>query len=445
MFEFKIKHKDKNSLARSAIFSTPHGKIHTPVFMPVGTKGTVKTLSPDDLKKLTSEIILANTYHLYLRPGEKVVKKSKGLHRWISWDRPILTDSGGFQVFSLAQQKDHNRNKEFKTTVKIDENGVEFKSHIDGSKHYFTPEKAIQIQHDLGADIIMAFDECAQATSTKAYFEKAMTRTHNWLVRCKKEHEKLSKKQVTPQALFGIVQGGLYKDLRTKSAQFIDSQNLPGSAIGGLSVGESKAKMYEILETVIPHLSQGKPRYLMGVGTPEDLLEGIERGVDMFDCVHPTRMARHGAFWTENGRFNIKGEKFKTDYSALQKGCTCETCKSYSKSYLRHLIIEGEILGLKLMTIHNLHFLLNLMQLCRTNIEKNNFGKFKKDFLKKFKSKKMKNHESIERAVEKQLQQKDKKNRPKMHISGRGVFNLKKLIAEKNDRISKGKNPKKSR
>lgn len=385
MFEFKIKHKDSNSLARTATFKTPHGIIHTPVFMPVGTKGTVKTLSPNDLKKLNAEIILANTYHLYLRPSEKVIKKSKGLHKWTAWDRPMLTDSGGFQVFSLSQEKGQNQNKDFKTTVKIDENGVEFKSHIDGSKHYFTPEKAIQIQHDLGADIIMAFDECAKANSSKEYFEKAMIRTHNWASRCKKEHEQLSKKSRSKQALFPILQGGLYKDLRIKSAKFTNSLDLPGNAIGGLSVGESKEKMYEIIETVIPHLTEKKPRYLMGVGTPEDLLECVERGVDMFDCVHPTRMGRHGAFWTESGRFSIKSEKFKKDFSPLMKNCDCETCKSHSKSYLRHLIIENEILGLRLMTIHNLHFLLNLMQLCRTNIEKNNFGKFKKDFLRKFK------------------------------------------------------------
>ncbi|MCX6735087.1 MAG: tRNA guanosine(34) transglycosylase Tgt [Candidatus Peregrinibacteria bacterium] len=391
MFEFKIKHKQKGSLARTGSFKTPHGVIQTPVFMPVGTKATVKTLSQNDLKNLDSEIILANTYHLYLRPGEKLIKKMGGLHKWMNWDRPMLTDSGGFQVFSLGNENGYSKDSlPFKTTVKIDENGVEFKSHLDGSKHYFTPEKAMQIEHDLGADIIMAFDECAPADSTKKYFEEAMTRTHNWVIRCKKEHEKISKKSRTklPQALFPIVQGGLYKDLRVQSAKFMNDLDLPGNAIGGLSVGEGKDKMLEMIETVIPHLSENKPRYLMGVGTPEDLLECVDRGVDMFDCVHPTRMARHGTFWNETGRFAIKKEQFKFDKAPLQKDCTCETCKNYTRSYLRHLIFENEILGLRLMSIHNLHFLLKLMQEIRKQITKGTFKKFKKDFFKKFATKK---------------------------------------------------------
>ncbi len=388
MFEFKIKHKAKGSLARTGTFKTPHGLIQTPVFMPVGTKATVKTLSPHDLENLHSEIILSNTYHLYLRPGEKLIKKMGGLHKWMNWNKPILTDSGGFQVFSLGNEKGYSKDAlPFKTTVKIDENGVEFKSHLDGSKHYFTPEKAMQIQHDLGADIIMAFDECAPADSTKEYFKAAMTRTHNWVLRCKKEHLKLSKKTKLPQALFPIVQGGLYKDLRIQSAQFINDLDLPGNAIGGLSVGEGKEKMLEMIETTIPHLTEKKPRYLMGVGTPEDLLECVDRGIDMFDCVHPTRMGRHGSFWNESGRFSIKKEQFKFDKNPLQKNCQCETCKNHSRSYLRHLIFENEILGLRLMTIHNLHFLLNLMQEIRKQINKGTFNKFKKDFFKKFKTK----------------------------------------------------------
>jgi len=384
MFEFKITHKDKSSKARSGILKTPHGEIHTPVFMPVGTKATVKTLSPKDLETIDSEIILANTYHLYLRPGEKVIKKMGGLHKWTSWNRPMLTDSGGYQVFSLAQEKGYTENTAIKAEVKIDENGVEFKSHLDGKKHYLTPEKAIQIEHDLGADIIMAFDECAPADSSKQYFKSAMERTHRWIIRCKKEHIKLSKKQKNSQALFGIVQGGIHKDLRIQSAKFINSQDLPGNAIGGLSVGEGKKIMYKMIETVIPHLTENKPRYLMGVGTPEDLLEGVDRGIDMFDCVHPTRMARHGAFWTDKGRFSIRNEKFKLDKTPLFKKCKCETCKTYSKSYLRHLIFENEILGLRLMTIHNVHFLLDLMQQIRSHISKGTFKKFKRDFLKKF-------------------------------------------------------------
>ncbi|MFH1284874.1 MAG: tRNA guanosine(34) transglycosylase Tgt [Candidatus Peregrinibacteria bacterium] len=390
MFEFKIKHTDKNSKARTGVFKTPHGEIKTPVFMPVGTKATVKTLSPDDLKQLNAEIILANTYHLFLRPGEKVIKSLGGLHKWMNWDRPILTDSGGFQVFSLAQKKGFAKNAKFKTTVKIDENGVQFKSHLDGALHYLTPEKAIKIQHDLGADIIMAFDECAPASSSKTYFAEAMRRTHDWAKKCKKEYEKLEAKSAGshhPQALFPIVQGGLHASLRIQSAKFTDALDLPGNAIGGLSVGESKSQMLEMIETVIPHLSDKKPRYLMGVGTPEDLLECVERGIDMFDCVHPTRMARHGTFWTAKGRFSIKNMIFKKSDKSLQKNCDCYTCKNFSQSYLRHLIFENEILGLRLMSIHNLHFLINLMHEIRKHIEHDTFAKFKKDFLKNFHTK----------------------------------------------------------
>jgi len=385
MFEFTIKNSDGN--ARKGLLKTPHGNINTPVFMPVGTKGTVKTLSQKDLENLNAEIILANTYHLYLRPGEKVVKKMGKLHKWINWKRPILTDSGGFQVFSLAQTKNFTKKTKIKDLVKIDDNGVEFKSYLDGSKHYLTPEKAIQIQHDLGADIIMAFDECAPGNSTKKYFKEAMERTHNWLTRCKKEHEKLLKKTKEKRALFGIVQGGSYKDLRKESAKFVNNLDFPGNAIGGLAVGEKKEKMLEMLDTTIPHLNEKKPRYLMGVGTPKDILEAVERGIDMFDCVHATRMSRHGAFWTKTGRFSIKNSKFKTDKTPLQKNCKCESCSNYSKSYIRHLIVENETLGMRLLTIHNLHFLLNFMQEIRDSIQKKEFLKFKKEFLKKFKSK----------------------------------------------------------
>ncbi|MEK7673003.1 MAG: tRNA guanosine(34) transglycosylase Tgt [Patescibacteria group bacterium] len=390
MFDFKILASDKKTSARTGVFTTPHGKIQTPVFMPVGTKATVKTLSPADLKNLNAEIILSNTYHLYLRPTQQLIKKMGGLHKFMNWPHPILTDSGGFQVFSLGQGKNFTKGMT-KVTVKIDENGVEFRSHLDGSKHYLTPEKATQIQHDLGADIIMAFDECAPADSTKEYFKKAMTRTHNWLIRCIKEHQKLSKKSIptvgvakNPQALFGIVQGGIFKDLRIESAKFINALNLPGNAIGGLSVGESKDQMLEMIEATVPHLSLKKPRYLMGVGTPEDLLEAVERGIDMFDCVHPTRMSRHGAFWKEDGRFAIKNECFKFDKNPLQKDCKCETCQNYSRAYIRHLFFEEEILGLRLVTIHNLHFLTDLMKEVREHISAGTFSKFKKSFLKKF-------------------------------------------------------------
>lgn len=351
--------------------------------MPVGTKATVKTLSQEDLLQLDAEIILANTYHLYLRPGEKIVKEMGKLHKWMHWDRPMLTDSGGFQVFSLSQAKEFKQDKPFKTKVKIDENGVEFKSHLDGSLHYFTPEKAMQIQHDLGADIIMAFDECAPANSSKQYFKEAMIRTHNWLERCKSEHQKLAKENQEQRALFGIVQGGLHADLREESAKFINAQNLPGNAIGGLSVGESKEEMAAMIEATIPHLDEAKPRYLMGVGTPEDLLECVERGIDMFDCVHPTRMARHGSFWDENGRHSIKNERFKTDETPL-----CDNhpvLKNYNRSYLRHLFIENEILAMRLLSINNLHFLLELMRKIRQAISEDNFSQFKSDFLQKFK------------------------------------------------------------
>ncbi len=367
-------------MARTGVLTTPHGEIQTPVFMPVGTKATVKTLSQEDLQSLGAEIILANTYHLYLRPGEKLVKEMGKLHNWMKWSGPILTDSGGYQVFSLAQNKGHNKNTEKnavgKISVKIDENGVEFQSHLDGSKHYFTPERVMQIEHDLGADIIMAFDECAPADSSEEYFRKAMVRTHNWLVRCKTEHEKLLAENGEDRALFGIVQGGMSPELRVESAKFVDSLDLPGNAIGGLSVGESKEMMQAMIEVTVPHLSPEKPRYLMGVGTPEDLLECVDRGIDMFDCVHPTRMARHGAFWTEDGRFSIKNEKFKTDPSLLYGG--------YSKSYVRHLLMEEEILGLKLLTMHNLHFLLDLMDKIRKHIQEGTFTKFKADFLSRF-------------------------------------------------------------
>lgn len=380
MFEFSIQKKAKTGSARTGTFKTPHGNIKTPVFMPVGTKATVKTLSNEDLKNLKAQIILSNTYHLYLRPGEKVVKKMGGLHKFMNTPLPILTDSGGFQVFSLAKKDGPHKTNNIKTTVKIDENGVEFKSHLDGSKHYFTPEKAIQIQHDLGADIIMAFDECAPADSSKKYFNQAMDRTHEWLARCKKAHSRHNDKQ----ALFGIVQGGLYEDLREESAKYVNSMDLPGNAIGGLSVGESKSQMLKMIEATVPHLAENKPRYLMGVGTPEDLLECVDRGIDMFDCVHPTRMSRHGAFWTNDGRFNIKNSSYKIDTKPLQKGCKCEACTNHSAAYIHHLFVENEILSLRLLTIHNLHFLLDLMRHIRDNIKKGTFKKFKNDQLRRF-------------------------------------------------------------
>lgn len=352
--------------------------------MPVGTKATVKTLSPEELKTLGTEIILANTYHLHLRPGEKTIKNSGGLHKWMNWPRPILTDSGGFQVFSLEQEKGLGKNTPKKAGAKITEKGVEFKSHLDGSKHFITPEKAIRIQHDLGTDIIMAFDECAPAESTKTYFKEAMSRTHDWLARSKREHEKLNRLKSPKRALFGIVQGGTYKDLREESAKFTAAQNLPGNAIGGLAVGEKKKTMFKMIETVISHLPENKPRYLMGVGTPPDILEAVDRGIDMFDCVLPTRLARHGAFWTRTKLNHIKNQKFKNNKTPLDSACACYTCKNYSKSYIHHLMKESEIFGHRLLTIHNIHFLLNLMREIRTHINKGTFHSFKKTFLKKW-------------------------------------------------------------
>ncbi len=423
MFEFKItkqaakktaskkkasqpltqKAKDTASLSRTGTFKTPHGIIHTPVFMPVGTRATVKTLSPEELKELNADIILSNTYHLMLRPGEKTIKKMGGLHKWMNWDRPILTDSGGFQVFSLEQEKGLAKDSQKKAGAKITEEGVEFKSHLDGKKYFITPEKATQIQHDLGADIIMAFDECAPADSSKKYFEEALNRTHNWLERCKKEQKKLEKKKTEnqgkktnskksnnknqtnfSQALFGIIQGGVHADLRRKSAEFVASLDLPGNAIGGLSVGEDRKTMLAMIDEVTKILPENKPRYLMGVGTPVDLLEAVDRGIDMFDCVLPTRLARHAAFWTHRGLVHIKNQKFKEDPSPLEKNCTCYSCQNFSKSYIQHLMKENEIFGHRLMTIHNLHFLLNLMAQIRDAINKGKFKEFKKKFLSKW-------------------------------------------------------------
>lgn len=306
-----------------------------------------------------------------------------GLHKWMNWDKPILTDSGGFQVFSLAAQKRFTK-KSSKTMVRIKEDGVEFRSYIDGSKHFFTPEKVMQIQADLGADIIMAFDECAPGDSSHAYAKKAMDRTHRWAERCVKEHKKIQKNKKIKQALFPIVQGVIYDDLRIESTKFMANLDLPGIAIGGLSVGETKDEMYHTLDVIKNYFPEDKPRYLMGVGSPEDLLEAVERGIDMFDCVMATRNARHGTFWTKDGRFHLKNIKYKEVDQPLMKSCSCYTCKNYSKSYVRHLYMEKETFGLRLITIHNLHFLLDLMSNIRKNIKKGTFGSFKKRFLKRY-------------------------------------------------------------
>jgi queuine tRNA-ribosyltransferase len=365
-FEFTLEQKSGECQARLGVLSTPHGAIQTPVFMPVGTKATVKSLDTKDLENLGSEIILANTYHLAMRPGSELVKKMGGLHKWMNWNKPILTDSGGFQVFSLRDSS------------KITDDGVEFQSHLDGTKHFFSPERAIQIQEELGADIIMAFDECAPGTATEAYARTAMERTHAWAVRC------LAAKTREDQALFPIVQGSHYKNLREESAKFIANLGTPGIAIGGVSVGESFEQKFSAIDWAIPHLPENKPRYLMGVGTPDDILEAVSRGIDMFDCVLATRLARHGAFWDFTGRHSIFNEKYKFEESPLCPEIPCHASQEFSKSYLRHLMVENELLGMRLLSMHNIAFLFHLMKQIRYHIAAGDFLHFKKSFLASF-------------------------------------------------------------
>jgi queuine tRNA-ribosyltransferase len=352
MFNFKI--LTSQGRARAGVFSTPHGDLETPVFAPVGTQASVKTLTPVQLDELGASLVLSNTYHLYLRPGDELVAEQGGLHRFMQWPHPMLTDSGGFQVFSLAQ------------TRKIDDDGVTFKSHIDGSTHRFTPEKSIQIQQNLGADIIMAFDECSDPNNL-AYSKIAMERTHRWAERS------LAAKTRVDQALFGIIQGGVDPKLRAESARFIANLDLPGIAIGGLSVGETKAEMHSTLDLVIPLLPEDKPRYLMGVGTPEDLIEGIRRGVDIFDCVLPTRLARHNAAFSPEGRLNLMNATFAHDPRPIDETCSCYTCRTFTRAYLRHLIVAKELLAGTLLSIHNLHALIQLVKDIRISIRENNF------------------------------------------------------------------------
>ena len=347
MFEYTL-HATQGR-ARAGTFNTPHGALETPVFAPVGTQATVKLLTPEHLKSIDSSLVLSNTYHLYLRPGDELVRDMGGLHNFMQWDGPMLTDSGGFQVFSLSN------------TRKVDEEGVTFKSHIDGSTHRFTPEKSIAIQENLGADIIMAFDECADPND-EAYIKKAMERTHRWAVR---SVEAQTRKD---QALFGIVQGGVNLDLRLASAEFISSLDTPGVAIGGLSVGETKKQMHDVLDVVNPILPENKPRYLMGVGTPEDLIEGVRRGVDIFDCVLPTRLARHHAAFSSEGRLNLKNATFKRDERPVDENCTCYTCQTFSRAYIRHLVMAKELLVGTLLSIHNLHSLIHLVKYMRAAV-----------------------------------------------------------------------------
>ena len=340
--------------ARAGTFQTPHGAIHTPVFMPVGTQATVKAVTPEQLSDIGASIILSNTYHLYLRPGADLIQELGGLHKFMHWERAILTDSGGYQVFSLNGLR------------KIDEDGVTFRSHLDGSTHRFTPEASIAVQEQLGADIIMAFDECADPSDFE-YNTRAMQRTHRWAERC------LAAKTRPDQALFGIVQGGVFPELRERSAAFISSLGFPGHAIGGLSVGESKEQMLAAIEVVNAVLPVDKPRYLMGVGTPYDLIEGIRRGVDMFDCVLPTRLARHSAAQTLSGRMNLMNAQYARDERPIDEACTCYACRYYSRAYLRHLIRAREMLGATLISIHNIHTLFNLAATLREAILQSSF------------------------------------------------------------------------
>lgn len=357
----------KQTGARLGRLHTPHGVIETPIFMPVGTQATVKAMTPEELKDIGSQIILSNTYHLYMRPGHDLIERAGGLHKFMNWDKPILTDSGGFQVFSLGPLR------------KIREEGVEFRSHLDGSKHFLSPEKATEIQNALGSDIIMAFDECAPYPADRQYVKNSLERTTRWLERCKAAH-----KYPERQALFGIVQGGMYKDLREQSAREITAIDLPGYAIGGLSVGEPKEMMYEVLDYTVPLLPEDKPRYLMGVGSPDDLLEGVLRGIDMFDCVLPTRIARNGTAMTSQGKVVVRNASYAEDFTSLDPECDCYTCRNYTKAYLRHLIKCNEILGARLLTIHNLHFLLKLMENVREAIREDRLLDYKKDFFEKY-------------------------------------------------------------
>lgn len=347
--------------ARAGIFTTPHGALQTPVFAPVGTQGTVKTLTPAQLNELGASLVLANTYHLYLRPGESLVAELGGLHEFMQWPGPMLTDSGGFQVFSLSAMR------------KVDDNGVTFKSHIDGSSHRFTPERSIAVQEALGADIIMAFDQLS-APNLRQEVEPALERTHAWACRCLEAHTH------PDQALFGIVQGGIFPDLRAYSAEYLTRLDFPGYAIGGLSVGESKQEMHAVLDVVDPLLPQDKPRYLMGVGAPEDLVNGVMRGIDIFDCVLPTRLARHQSAITRTGRLNLMNAAFSADPAPIEAGCDCYTCTHFSRAYLRHLILAREILASTLLSIHNLRMLVRLMEDIRQAVIARSFDQFAKDF-----------------------------------------------------------------
>lgn len=365
-FYLEIKHVDKNSGARYGILHTPHGDVEVPMFMPVGTLATVKSLSPEEIKSLGAGVILANTYHLHIRPGEDIVALHGGLHKFMNYDGPILTDSGGFQVFSLASNR------------QIKEEGVTFKSHLDGSKLFFSPETVIDIEEKLGADIIMSLDECIPYPSSYEYTKKSVERTLRWAKRG------LEARKRDDQALFGIVQGGDYEDLRAMCATELAKLPFEGYSIGGTSIGEPRDVFVKMVDYSVPFLPENKPRYLMGVGSIDYILEGVKRGVDMFDCVLPTRLARHGALYTSHGRVNIRDAKYKTDLTPLDDNCDCYTCKHYTKSYLRHLYVSNEILGKRLLSIHNVRFLISFMEKMRIAIKEDKFLEFKDNYMELF-------------------------------------------------------------
>lgn len=364
---YELKATCSQTGARLGKVHTPHGSFDTPMFMPVGTLATVKTMSPEDLIDMDAQIILSNTYHLWLRPGEDIIKEAGGLHQFMNWDRPILTDSGGFQVFSLSD------------TREITEEGVHFRHHLSGEKLFFTPEKAMQIQNDLGPDIMMVLDECPPYPASYDYLKRSVERTSRWAERSLNAHQRKN-----DQALFGIIQGGKYTDLRKQSAQDLLSLDFPGYAIGGLSVGEPKDIMNQVVEETTPLMPSDKPRYLMGVGSPDSLIDGAIRGIDMFDCVLPTRIARNGTCMTSNGRLVVRNAKYARDFSPIDENCNCYTCQNYSRAYIRHLIHTNEILGFRLTTYHNLHFLLELMRQVRTAILENRLLDFKEQFFEQY-------------------------------------------------------------
>ncbi|AGL01244.1 tRNA guanosine(34) transglycosylase Tgt [Desulfoscipio gibsoniae] len=364
---FTITKEDGRSRARRGTLITPHGTVQTPIFMPVGTQATVKTMTPEEVQDCGGALVLSNTYHLYLRPGHALVAEAGGLHKFMRWDGPILTDSGGFQVFSLGPLR------------KISDQGVTFRSHIDGSEHFFSPEKSMEIQMALGADVAMAFDECAPYSSSYEQTRAAMERTTRWAERCRMRHDRKD------QALFGIIQGGMYRDLRLQSAAELAALDFPGHGIGGLSVGEPKPLMYEVLDYLVPAMPREKPRYLMGVGSPDCLLEGVFRGVDMFDCVLPTRIARNGTVFTRDGKLVVRNAEYARDFRPLDPECDCYTCRNFSRAYIRHLIKANEVLGIRLTTLHNLRFVLRLMENIRAAIDGDYFVAYKEDFLRRFK------------------------------------------------------------